>query len=260
MSTSSPQTFNSGVAARTRTADEILRSAEYLAIYVQQGGRPEDLMKIVDLGRRAELRHQEQTQAQALGGAATETVQTQYQTMRKEYRKVMAVVPAVVKDLREANAPVDVVHGIRQVLLNESERVLLPVAGGSEPDEGKPEEGESDEPKPRRSVRSQSKEAVRAEIQKDMGLLIQLEAVHPALAERKVELQRLKDIHSLAQSLSGHLSTRTARKGAAKGTTRSLRSLVAEQRREWGTIYRLLALAGRADPRIAELLASTRKR
>lgn len=250
-----PQTFNSTVAARTRAAAEILQRAEYLAIYLQQGGRSEDLEKIVNLGQRAERQHQEQTQMQALGGAATETVQAQYQSMRSEYSKVMAVMPAVMTDLREAGAPADVVRAVRQILIDESERTLIPTA-----DEGKPSEGESAEPPRRRSVRSRSQEAVRAEIQKDMGLLIQLEAAHPALAERKVDLPRLEKVHNAARGLSGQLATRVARKGAAKGTTQSLRSIVAEQRREWGTIYRLLRLAAQADPRIAELLAATQKR
>ena len=246
-----PQTFNSVVAARTRAAAEILRVPEYLSAYVLQGGRSEDLTKIVELGQHAEGRHQEQTRTKAVSGAAAETVQFEFQALRSEYSKVMAVMHAVVKDLREANAPVEVVRTISQILIDESERVLIPMAGeGDQPDE----------PPKRRSVRSQSQEAVRAEIQKDVGLLIQLEAAHPALVERKVDLPRLEKLHLAAQTLTGKLATRVARKGEAKGTTRSLRGIVAEQRREWGMIYPLLRLAGQTDPRIAELLAATRKR
>jgi hypothetical protein len=152
---------------------------------------------------------------------------------------------------RKADASVEVVRVIRQVLLNESETVLLPVTDEDHPDE-----------RPRRQVvRSQSQEAVRAEIQKNIGLLLlQLETAHPVLAERKVDIPRLERLHSAALALTGRLATRTARKGKAKSTTRSLHGIVAEQRREWGTIYRLLRLAAQADPRIAELLAAARKR
>jgi hypothetical protein len=268
---STPRTFNSSVAARTRAADEILRSAERLAIYVAQGGRAEDLRQIVELGQRAERQHQDQTWTQAAGGAATETVQTQFRAMRSEYRKVKAAVRAVMKDLGESGAPVEVLRTVQQVLADESEKILLPIAdegapeGAPEAPEGAPEapEGAPEAPEgrpPRRAVRSRSREAVRAEVQKDTGLLIQLEAAHPALAERKVDLPRLEKLHSDAQALSGKLATRSARKGQAKGKTQTLRSTVAEQRRVWGTIYPLLELAGQADPGIAELLAATRKR
>jgi hypothetical protein len=247
---SAPQTFNSTVAARTRAAAEILRVPEYLANYVQAGGRAEDLTKVVDLGQRAELLHQEQSQTRAAGGAATETVQVRFEAVRGEYSKVMAAVQAVEKDLIEAGAPVEVVRAVRQILANESERVLLPADGEAAP-------GESPR---RRSVRSRSQEALRAEIQKDTGALIQLEAAHEALAERKVDRPRLDELHRGALELTGQLAVRVTRKGKAKGTTQSLRGMVTEQRRVWGTIYRLLRLAGQADPRIKELLADTRKR
>jgi hypothetical protein len=247
---STPRTFNSTVAARTRTAAEILQSAEYLAIYVQQGGRSQDLTEVIELGQRAELLHLRQSQAQAAGGAAAAVVKSQFQALCREYSKVMAVVPAVLKDLREAGAPVEVLRAVSQILTNESEKTLPPVAG----------EDESGDPPPRRAKRLRSREAVRAEIQKDIGLLIQLEAAHPVLAERKVDRPRLDHLYREAQALSGRLAVRIVRKGEAKSATQTLRGMVAAQRRVWGTIYPILRLAGLADPRIAELLADTHKR
>ncbi|HEX2570642.1 MAG TPA: hypothetical protein VH877_13885 [Polyangia bacterium] len=264
-----PLTFNSIVATRTRVADQILQSAEYLSIYVSQGGRPEDLRQVVDLGQRAELQHQEQTLAHAAGGAAIESVQIQFGAMHGEYHKIKAALRVVEKDLRDTGASVEVLRTVRQILIDESEKVLLPAPdegaptpkGAPVPDQGAPApEGAPPKTKRRRAVRSRSREAFRAEVQKDVGLLIQLEAAHTALAERKVDLQRLKKLQSDAQALTGKLATRTERKGEAKGKTRTLRGTVTEQRRVWGTIYPLLELAGQADPRIAELLTSTRKR
>jgi len=254
------RTFDSIVAARTRAASEIMNNPELLTTYERRGGKRADLAKIVEHGQRAERLHQMQSEMQAAGGAATTTVLTEFLALQREQTQVMAAVRAVVNDLREAGAPVEVVQGLTKILVNEARVVLRPVEdegeeeGGSE--DGGEGEGEGKRPR-RRAVRSQSQEAVRAEIQKDAGALLQLTAAHPALAERQVDHERLETLYANAQGLSGRLATRVVRKAEAQGATKAVRNAAAAQRRIWGSSYGLLTLAAQDDVRIRQLLADT---
>ena len=263
------RTFDSIVAARTRAAGEILNSPELLAIYERRGGKRSDLEKIVEQGQLAESLYQTRSEAQAAGGAATTTVMTDFIALQHESTQVMAAVRAATNDLREAGAPIEVVQGLSKILANETRVVLRPVE-----DEGKSEGGgeeksasESGAEKPveaprprRRAVRSKSQEAIRAEIQKDVGSLLQLTAAHPTLAERQVSKTRLEALYANAQSLSGRLATRVVRKAQALGATQAVRTAAAAQRRIWSASYGLLTQAAQDDVRIRQLLADASRK
>lgn len=241
------RTFDFIVAARTRTAAEILRNPDLLAAVLRHGGRREDLEKIQMHGQRAEALYQEKSTTKATGTAATASVRSHLAALRREHRKVLAVVRAVLEEMLEAEAPVEVVRPLEQIMVDESAIKLRWTEG---------EDGAMQ----RRAVRSQSQEAVRAEIQKDAGALLGLEAVHPALAERKVDQARLTKLYNDAQALAGQVSDRVVRKADGQGTTRAMRASVAAQRRIWGATFDILALAAEEDVRIRELLADSARR
>ena len=241
------RTFDFIVAARTRTAAEILRQPDLLAAVLRHGGRREDLEKIQMHGQRAEALYQDQSGTKAVGKAATVSVQALFAALRREHRKVLAVVRAVLREMREAGAPVETVRALEQIVADETAvRVRLL-------------EGEDGTTK-RRTVRSRTREAVRAEIQKDAGALVALEAVHAALAERKVEKERLTKLYEDAQALSGQVAEKVVRKAEGQGATRSTRGAAAAQRRIWLSIVSILTLAAEEDVRIRELLADTTRR
>jgi hypothetical protein len=260
------RTFDSIVATRTSVAREILTTPELVAAYERRGGKRADLERIVEHGQLAERRYQTRSEAQAAGVAATTTALTEFTVLQSENTEVMAAVRATVNDLREASAPEEVLQALNKILANETRVVLRPVEdqGKSEGgDEGKSEgqgggaEDQGKPPRPRRhAVRSQSQEAIRAEIQKDAGALLQLTAAHPALAERQVTKARLEALYANAQSLSGRLATRVVRKAEALGATNAVRNAAAAQRRVWSASYGLLTLAAQDDIRIRQLLAA----
>jgi hypothetical protein len=263
------KTFDSRVAARTRAAREILNSPELFAVYERRGGKRADLEKIVEQGQIAERLYQTRSEAQAAGGAATTTVLTEFIALQSENTQVMAAVRATVNDLREAAAPAEVVQGLDKILANETRVVLRPVEdqgkaeggdeGKSEGQGGEEGPGEAQRPR-RRAVRSQSQEAIRAEIQKDVGALLQLTAAHPALTERQVSKARLETLYANAQALSGRLATRVVRKAEVLGATKAMRNAATAQRRIWSASYALLARAAQDDVRIRQLLADTTRK
>lgn len=241
------RTFDYIVAARTRTAAEILRNPDLLAAVLRHGGRREDLEKIKMHGERAEALYQEQSGTKANGKAATTTVQVQFETLQREHRKVLVVVRAVLEEMREADAPVEEMRPVEQILSDDTAvRIRI-----TEEEDGTIQ---------RRAVRSRSREAIRAEIQKDAGALLALTAIHPALAERKVDQARLTQLHNNAQALSGQVAGKVVRKAEGLGATRSTRGAAAAQRRIWGSTYDILALAAEEDVRIRELLTDTTRR
>jgi hypothetical protein len=154
----------------------------------------------------------------------------------------MAVVQAVARDLRKAKASQEVIAKVEKILVNEAAVTVQTGAGK----DGAPV---------KRTVKSTSQEAVRAEIGRDARALVDLKPVHALLAARKVSLARLKKLRDGADALSGKLSTRAARKGGQKTATTAVRDAVTEQRDAWSSCYRLLALTGRADARVGMLLA-----
>ncbi|HEX2570157.1 MAG TPA: hypothetical protein VH877_11410 [Polyangia bacterium] len=263
------RTFDSKVAARTRTAREILNSPELLAVYERRGGKRADLEKIVEQGQIAERLYQTRSEAQAAGGTATTTVVTEFTALQNENTRVMAAVRATVNDLREAGASAEVVQALDKILTNETRVVLRPTEdqgkseggdeGKSEGEGGEESPGETQKPR-RRAVRSQSQEAIRAEIQKDVGALLQLTAAHPALAERQVSKARLETLYANAQGLSGRLATRVVRKAEVLGTTKAMRAAATAQRRTWSASYGLLTLAAQDDVRIRQLLADASRK
>jgi len=241
-------TFDSTVAARTRAADQILKTPELLASYEDKGGLAEDLQKISANGHKAEVLSQAQSGAQAAGGAATLTVLTDFAAVQREYNAVMGVVQAVRHDIGEAKAPPEVIKSVDRILINEAEVFFKTVTD----DKGATKKV---------AVKRVSQEALRAEIARDARALGELSTIHPALAKRKVDKARLDKLLGDAEALSGKLADRATIKGDRKVTTSALHDAVAAQKQVWGACYRLLAAVGHEDPRIAELLGeAARKR
>jgi hypothetical protein len=150
------------------------------------------------------------------------------------------------EDLAEAGAESDTITGLDQILANEA-AVVISTAPTTE---GKVA---------RKASRSQSQEAIRAEISKDAGALVALEAAHAEMASRGVSLDRVKKLNEAAEELRGKLSARVAKKGAAKGVTTAEHDAVIAQRKRWASSYRILALAGAANSTIQRLLDGAAK-
>lgn len=232
--------FNSVTAARTRTADNILRNKVLLDLYVDAGGLREDLEAIRDAGQTAEVLSQAQPGMQGDGNAATQDVLSAFVGLQKEYRAVMAIVQAVRRDLTAAGADTSVIATVEQILVNEAQVTVHTVEV-----EGK---------KSRRVKRSVSQEALRAEIAKDAGALLALKPAHAALNKRRVDAKRLQRLEDDAAALAGKLAERTSKKGASKTVTSAITDAVRGQNEVWGACYRILSRVGRQDPRVAGLL------
>ena len=161
---------------------------------------------------------------------------------------VMAIVQAARRDLAKAGASIDVLRAVDQILVNEAEVAIRTTV---EPD-GK---------KSKKAVKRASQEALRAEIAKDARALLDLSAIHPVLAKRKVDAPRLSAMVATSGSLAGKLAERATAKGAQKSATSAMHDAVSEQKQVWGACYRLLAALGNEDSRVAQLLAeAARKR
>lgn len=233
--------FTAQVAARTGAAEEILKTKALLDVYLAKGGKKKDLETIRDRGLEAQAFNLGQSTAGGAGKAATLDVLTAFVDAQREYVAIMAIVRAARHDLEEAGASADTLKAIDQILLNETAVIISTAAT----QEGKPV---------RKAAHSQSQEDVRAEISKDAAALVALDAAHAELAERKVSLDRMKKLFAAAEALRGKLSTRVAKKGAAKGVTTSEHAAVSAQRKRWGSAYGVLALAGEANSTIQGLL------
>lgn len=229
------------VAARTRAAKQILGTVELLAIYEDVGGLREDLEAIRDAGVSAEAQSLAQSTTKGDGKAATLDVLTAFADLQREYAAVMGAVQAARGDLARADAPKDVLTALDQIMVNEAQVVIVSV----------PQE---DGGKKRRATASESQEALRAEIARDAKALLSLTAAHQALGRRKVGEPRLTKLRDDAEALSGKLAERAAKKGAAKAATSAKSDSVKDQSQRWAECYRLLALTGQRDERVAQLL------
>lgn len=229
------------VAARTRAAAQILDNAELRALYESVGGLPEDLEAIRDAGLAVEAHILAQSNAKGAGVAATIDVLQSFALLQKEYVAVMAAVQATRRDLEQASAPQDILTALDRILVNEAQVVVQTVA-------------QPDGTKKRKVSRSESQEALRAEIARDARALLDLGEAQKALARRKVGKARLEKLLDAAQALSGKLASRTTKKGDGKAKTAAKDDAVAEQSAAWSACYRLLALAGQQDARVSALL------
>jgi hypothetical protein len=241
-------TFDSTIAARSRAAAQILATPDLLASYEAKGGLREDLESIRDQGQRAETLSQAQSSAQAAGGAATLNVLGSFVQLQKEYGAIMGVVQAARRDLESTGAPVEVLSAVDRILVNEAEVTIRTAV-------------DKDGKASRKAVKRVSQEALRAEIAKDARALLDLSAIHPVLAKRKVDAPRLGELVTVAESLSGRLAERASAKGAQKLATTAVHDAVDAQKEVWAACYRLLAAVGSEDARVAQLLVeAVRKR
>lgn len=249
-------TFDSRVAARTRAAEQVLRSKELLTLYEAVGGLKSDLEEIRDLGQQAEALSGVRSGRKAAAGAATLTVLHQFADLQREYVAVMAVVVAVRRDLQRAGASQKTLQALGQILQNEAQVTLSPApvpAEGPPPTPGGTTRG-------RKARRSQSQEAIRAEIARDAAGLLALKEAHAALAKRGVSVKRLGALAEAAAALTASLASRAESRGQGEAATASLSELVTQQRLAWGACYRLLTAVASQDDRVRLLLTEAAAR
>lgn len=246
-------TFNATVAARTSAARQILHSRELLSLFEYAGGLREDLAAIVHSGERAEALALARSEAQALGGATTAAVLSDFAALQKEYAAVMVIVPAARHTLARAGAAPEVLLALDKILQNDAEVMVRTTQGAGAAEAAGGEAGQT-KPKAKRRVPRRSQEAVRAEIARDAAALLHLTGAHHALAQRTVDTKRLKKLQGAAAALSGKLSDRVVDKASAKAATAALHQAVAEQKQHWSACYPLLKSVAKRDARIADLL------
>jgi hypothetical protein len=234
------ESFSPVVAARPRTARSILDTPALLAIYQEVGGLPSDLDAIVVAGTHAEAGALGQSQSKGAQQAATLDVNKSFIEVQREYVAVMSVVQAVLKDVAGDAATV---AALKQILVNEAPVVITTTASGA-----------------KKSRKSTSHEALRAEIDRDASALLALQPAAAALAARKVDAARLTKLQADAHALSGKLAVSTTQKGAKKAATQATYQAVAEQKLAWQAAYRLLHLVGVRDARVAALLKESADR
>jgi hypothetical protein len=236
------KSFNEEVAGRTRVAIAILGDPVLLAVFKALGGTERDLEIIRDTGLAAEAASHGQASASHAGVGATAEYLSTFRDVQREYNAVMGVTAAVKTDLEHEGAKKALITKVGKILVIEvqvSFNVVPPEEGGK---------------KKVKSRRSQSQEAMRAEIEKDANELVALTEVHPALASRGVTVARLQALADAAKALSAQLGERTKKKGAAKGATTVEALAVTAQRHRWGGIYRLLRALAQKEPQVALLL------
>lgn len=237
--------FDAVVAARTRTAQQILGTPDLLAGWISRGGLAIDLEAIAVAGRDAEAFNHAQGSARSDGKVATADVIRAFHALQKDYSLVMAVVRAVRGELARGNADDAVMTRLDDIITNTA---AVTVDIQEQPD-GK---------KSRKTSKALSQEAIRAEIQRDAEALMGFSAVQQSLAARKVDAGRLQALRDNARALGGKLGDRSAKKGAAKDATAREQEATATQRELWGAVYGILSGLGRADARVAMLLKDAR--
>lgn len=248
------KTFDSRVAARTRAAEQVLRSKELLSLYEGVGGLKSDLEEIRDLGQQAEALSQVRSGRKAAAGAATLAVLSQFAGLQREYVAVMAVVVAVRRDLARAGATEKTLQTIDRILVNEAQVTLspAPVPTAEEPTPGRG--------KGRKQHPSRSQEALRAEIGRDAAGLLALKEAQPALAKRGVSVKRLQALAEAAAALSASLAGRAESRGQGHAATTSLSDAVTQQRIAWAACYRMLTAVASQDERVRQLLTEAAAR
>jgi|GEM_PF-1549002 len=237
-------TFDSNVRARTRAAAFMQSDPQLLAAFVAQGGMQSDLLLIVEAGMRAEAANLAQSGRMADGKAATVDVTRRFAALMREYKSVMAVLRAVLRDLKKGHADVTLIEQVAQVLVDETE-VSVAVTPNS------------DGTKAVKVRKSATQDAIRAEIYRDAATLAGLTGVHEALGSRQVPVARLQAMAAEAEALQGLLATRVAKKAERKGATAEVYEAVNAQREAWNAVSRLMARVD--DPRVRALLRDTRR-
>lgn len=239
--------YDSTVATRTRTAAQIQDTPDLLEKFIELGGLPRDLTMIQKEGLTAEAANLGQSQAKSGGVSATLDILALFAALQKEYKSVMGVVAAVKAEIARNGGASEQVTRLEGILTNEAQLTIQTTVEETDED-GAPV-------RKRKANRSASQEALRAEIAKDAGALLELTSVHEALSERRVTPERLTAMRTSAEKLAGLLAERSSAKGAGKTATQIEHEACARQRDVWGATYRILAALGRQDARVQSMLA-----
>lgn len=229
--------YNDVVEARSKVAEHVLKTPVTLGLFEDLGGTKGDLELIASWGRKAEATNLAQSMAKGSAEGSTADAYEAFAALQRQYKNLMAVLPAVIQDLKRQGNNLQAIAQLEGILRNEAQAVVVTA------DDGK-----------KKVKRSVSHEAVRAEIWKDMKGLGELTAVHDLLAQRRVTLERIKSLESSAAQLTGKLADKVARRGGSKGVTQQEQDAVRAQREQWAASYRLLRRLGLQDPAVAELL------
>lgn len=235
------ETFNDRVAARTRAAAQIVAQPDLLAVFLSVAGTKEDLEAIRDHGLRAQILNQAKSSARGSKEAATLELLKEISEVHSEYLIIMNAVRAERGAQIEAQAPESVIKKIDDVIENRaqvSERVAT-LEDGTTLKLRKP---------------SEAQEAVRAEIVRDMQLLMTLTEIHPALANRQVTVERMQRLHDRAQAIAEKLATRAELAGTTTDRKKAEAEAVRMQSVRWSASYGTLQLAARRSAAIAKLL------
>lgn len=240
--------FNSVVAARSRTAQQILSVQDLLALFVGVGGLPSDLDAVLAAGREAEANNLTQGASFTDGKVATLGVQTAFAVLQREYQGLLGVLRAIQGGLERNGAPKELITRLEEVIAN---RAAVIVTEDVPLDASKPAK--------KSAKRSESHESVRAEIERDATAILAFSEILNALKDRQWPVTRVTKLQTDARALSGKLGERAARKGAAKDASLKERQAVALQSSVWDSIYDLLASVARKDARVAVLLKEARQ-
>lgn len=254
---STPTSFNSTVAARTRAAKTIRDTPELLAIYEKRGGLKRDLDRVVAAGEQAEAANRVQGEAQAAGGDTVGSVRADFEALKLEHADIRSVLPVVRHELEAAGVASATLHGIDHVLADTRE-VGMSAAKAPQTLEAAGENAEAPAAPKKHAHRKESDEAVRAEVAKNAGELIDLckqdHAFAKALVERGVKLARLEALQRKADALTAGIATRDTGHATAQAATAAEHQATADQSRAWRACYPILHKAGHDDPRIPVLL------
>lgn len=234
--------YNPTVAARTRLAEFIKNNPELLAEFEALGGLVADLDVIIAQGHGAKLANAGQSVATGEQAGAVADTEGAFATLQREYKKVMAVVRVVHDDLEDGGAPAEVLEPIARIIADETAVHIKTVPG----------EGDR---RVKKALKSESQEAIRAEIEKDAGALLGNAHLADGLATRKVSVDRLTKLRDDASALSGRLATRTSKKGERQAATAVENAAVKAQSRKWGSVQRLIAAID--DARVEAQLSAT---
>lgn len=217
--------FNSEVAARTLAASKLLNTAELLTQFEAAGGLRSDLEAIVAHGKEAEAFHQSQGILTKAKSNSAVSVQDAFLAVQREYAAIMDVVASLNAELVKAGDKASIAT-IKKIQENETE-----VAFNTE--------ALADGSKKRKGRRERTQAATRAEISRDANELLNLKAIAPRLAARRVDEARLLKLKADADALAGLVADRVATATERKLATAREQEAVRNQYLHWQSMSRI---------------------
>jgi hypothetical protein len=232
--------FTANVDHRVVAAETIHKKTELRALFEKYGGLSSDLEEIVAMGNSAAALNALQGTTTGLSVAATQELAVKWANLQVEYKTVMGVVDAVLHELSKVAGQEATCVELAAILKDETPVTVTEVT----------KDGATK--KVTRKVKSLAN--VRAEVESDFTRLEALTGAHEALAKRKVTRERLAAGKKAAAALKEQFGETAVKRAARKGATKTESGAVADMKRKWGSIYRILGRAALESPEIAGLL------